>query len=235
MKAVILAGGRGRRLEPYTTVLPKPLMPVRSEPVVEIIIQKLAFSGFDEIYLAVGHLASLIQAYLGDGTRYGVKLFYSIEDEPLGTIAPLKLLEHELRDEAFIVLNGDVLTDMDIRRFWEFHTAHGAPLSIAVTERHVDIDFGVAELNGDLIKAYHEKPKITHWVSMGIYGMTPSIFDFIPLKSYFDLPQLVNKLISEGVDVKAYRHFGFWLDIGREEDFKSAQNLPDEIMAKLKT
>ncbi len=235
MKGVILAGGRGRRLEPYTTILPKPLMPVRNEPVIEIIIRKLAASGFDEIYIAVGHLASLMQAYLGDGQRYGLKIRYSLEDRPLGTIGPLKLIQDQLSDEPFLVINGDVLTDMSLSEFWAFHTSHNPPLTIAVTERRVSIDFGVAEIAGHNIVGYHEKPEIRHWVSMGIYAMTPAVFDFIPMNEYFDLPQLVRKLLSLDKDVLAFRHKGFWLDIGREDDFRQAQELSEDMISRLKS
>ncbi len=233
MRAVILAGGRGKRLEPYTTILPKPLMPVRDKPVIEIIIRKLIFSGFDDIYIAAGHLAALLQTYLGDGSRYGARITYSLEDKPLGTIGPLKLIESHLKDEPFMVLNGDVLTDLNLSEFWEFHLSQDSPMTIAVTERHIHIDFGVAELDGDRISAYREKPSISQWVSMGIYGMKPEVFEFIPEGRYFDLPQLVHRLIATDAGVAAYRHNGFWLDIGREEDFRSAQRIPDELMDRI--
>ncbi len=231
MKAVILAGGRGRRLEPYTTVLPKPLMPVQDRPVIEIIIRKLVSSGFDEVHIAAGHLASLLQAYLGDGSRYGALISYSVEPSPLGTIGPLRLLRDELKDEPFLVMNGDVLTDMDLREFWEFHLSTGTLLTIAVTERKIDMDFGVAEIENDRIVGYHEKPTISHWVSMGIYAMRPDVLELIP-EGYFDLPQLVHNLIGSG-EVAAFKHRGFWLDIGREDDFRYAQELSTELLQKI--
>lgn len=225
MQAVILAGGKGTRLAPYTTVLPKPLMPVGDRPILEIILLQLKKEGFDKITLAVGHLAGLIQAYFGDGSRLGMSLKYSLEESPLGTVGPLKSIVDPLDPDGFIVLNGDVLTDLSFKKFLQFHRDSQYPLSIAVAERNVFIDFGVVELKGDKIVGYSEKPSLTYWVSMGVYAFSQKALDFIPIGRKYDLPQLVLELIKKGEGVGAFRYRGFWLDIGREEDAKLAQRL----------
>jgi NDP-sugar pyrophosphorylase family protein len=223
MKAVILAGGKGKRLEPYTTVLPKPLMPVGDMPILEIILKQLKRFGYGEVILAVGHLAGIIEAYFGDGKEFGVKLHYSFESEPLGTVGPLKLIEDLLSKDSFLVMNGDILTDMDFSDFIKFHRAEDSLLTLAVTERRVSIDYGVIHLDGNLIVDFDEKPSPSYWVSMGIYCMKPEIFKYIPKGVKYDIPDLVRDLLNNGERISAYRYTGFWLDIGREEDAKRAQ------------
>lgn len=228
MKAVILAGGKGRRLEPYTTVLPKPLMPVGEYPVLEIILRLLKKYGFHDVYLAVGHLAGLIEAYLGNGERLGLNITYSIEEEPLGTVGPLKLIEKKLKDESFLVVNGDVLTDMNIREFFEFHKNSERTMSIAITERKVHIDYGIVKHDGVKIDNFEEKPTLTYWVSMGIYAMSPRVFGFIP-EGKFDIPDLIHTLLREKEEIGVYPYRGYWLDIGREEDMRKAQENASNI------
>ncbi len=233
MQAVVLAGGKGTRLFPYTTILPKPLMPVGERPILEIILLQLKKAGFKEVILAVGHLAGLIQAYFDDGSRLGISLKYSIEEEPLGTVGPLRMLEEELDEDGVLVMNGDVLTDIPFGDFLKFHRGSGYPLSIAVVKRNVPIDFGVVELKGDVIEGYREKPKLDYWVSMGVYAFSKSAIEVIPKGKRYDLPQLVVELLKRGEKVGAYRYSGFWLDIGREEDAKLAQSLYHEKIAPL--
>ncbi len=222
MKAIILAGGKGKRLEPYTTILPKPLMPVGDFPILELILRQLRKYGFDEAILAVGHLAGLIQAYFGDGGSLGIKLKYHVEDEPLGTVGSLKALEDYILDECFLVMNGDVMTDLDFRKVVEFHRQEKPALTIAVNKRDVFIDFGVVELDGKRIVGYREKPTLHYWVSMGIYVFDRRALSYIPKGDRMDLPELVIRLLKAGEKVSAYKYEGFWLDIGREEDFKRA-------------
>ena len=223
MKAVILAGGKGRRLEPYTAVLPKPLMPVGDYPILELILRQLKKSGIEEVVLAVGHLAGLIQTYFSDGRELGLKLTYHMEDEPLGTVGPLRAMEDMLDTPYFLVMNGDVLTDLDFRDVIEFHRKENPLLTIAVNRRDVFIDFGVVELSENRITGYSEKPSLHYWVSMGVYVFSRDTLKYIPKGQKYDLPQLVWRLLDENEKVMAYRYEGFWLDIGREEDFRRAQ------------
>jgi len=223
LKAVILAGGKGRRLEPYTTLLPKPLMPVGEYPVVEILIRQLRRSGFTDLYFAVGHLAGLIEAYFQGGEKWGVQIHYSVEEEPLGTVGPLTLLRKELEHQPFLVVNGDILTDLNFAKVLETHQQSGATLTLAVTHREVAIDFGVLELEGTTVVGFREKPVLRYPVSMGVYAMHPRVFEYIPENQKFDLPDLVWTLIQAREPVQAYFYEGFWLDIGREEDWRRAQ------------
>ena len=223
MKVVILAGGKGKRLEPYTTLLPKPLMPVGEYPILEIILRQLKYYGFNEVILAVGHLAELIQAYFGKGEKLGMKIDYVFEPHPLGTVGPLKLMQDRLNDTPFLVMNGDILTDLDFKEFMDYHLNSGGTLTVGVKKRAVNIDFGVADLSGNVIVNYREKPTFEFWVSMGIYIFEPPILNYIPDKKKFDFPDLVQELIAHGEKISAYLYNGFWLDIGREEDMKRAQ------------
>ena len=221
MKAVILAGGKGSRLAPYTTVLPKPLMPIVDMPILEIVLKQLKACGFDEIVIAVGHLASLIKAYFGDGSSLGMAIDYVLEATPLGTAGPLGNIEG--LGETFLVMNGDILTDMDYRQLVDHHRAGGAIMTIATYKRTVKIDFGVLEtVDGDIHK-YIEKPTLDYLVSMGIYVMEPGVRDHIKRGEYLDLPDLVRLLLASGERIRAYPFDGRWLDIGRQEDFIEAQ------------
>ena len=230
MKAVILAGGKGTRLRPYTTSFPKPLVPVGDKPILEIVIRQLALNDITDIIMAVGHLAELIMAYFSDGKRFDVKIKYSREEKPLGTVGPLILVKDEL-NETFLVMNGDVLSDIDYHKLMENHRKSGCITTIALSKRNVNVDFGVVELNEKhSITDYHEKPTINHFVSMGIYVFEPDIFDYIEPNKRFDLPDLVKKLIKKGEHVNGYIHDGYWLDIGRPEDYEKACNDIDKLL-----
>ena len=233
MRAVILAGGKGTRLLPYTTVIPKPLMPVGDRPILEIIIRQLKRSGFSGVTMAVGHLAELIEAYFGDGEKYGIKIDYSREDEPLGTIGPLSLIEG--LDETFLVMNGDVLTDLDYLKLVEFHEKNRAVATIATYNKKVKIDLGILEMDDSFrLKQYVEKPILDYNVSMGIYVFEPDILGFIRPMEYLDFPELVLALIKAGRKVTAYPFKGYWLDIGRGEDYTRAQEEFETLKAELK-
>ena len=233
MKAVILAGGLGTRLKPYTTVFPKPLMPIGESPILEIIIKQLKAKGFDEITLAVGHLSELIMAFFNNGSKYGLKIEYSKEEKKLGTAGGLGLLKNKLEDD-FLVMNGDVLTGLDFSEFLEFHKKTGSIATIALNRRHVDIDFGVVELdeNRTLI-GYIEKPKIDYLVSMGVYAFNESILEYIPSHEYLDIPDLMKRLLSEGEKVNGFIHDGYWLDIGRPDDYIKANEDIQKIYRQL--
>ncbi len=229
MKAVILAGGKGTRLRPYTTAFPKPLMPVGDKPILEIILRQLKSHGINEVIMAVGHLAELIMTFFGDGSKFGVKIKYSREDEPLGTAGPLSLIKDELT-ETFLVMNGDILTTLNYSDLIEYHKKSNATATIALNKREVYIDFGVVELdkNSNIVD-YIEKPTLHYLVSMGIYVFEPEVLKYIPNNKKFDFPDLVKELISKGEKVKGYVYDGYWLDIGRPEDYEKACNEIDRI------
>lgn len=222
MKAVILAGGKGSRLAPYTMVLPKPLMPIVDTPILEIVLKQLRAHGFTEVVIAVGHLAALIKTYFGDGSGLGLQINYALEDLPLGTAGPLGIIDG--LDGTFLVMNGDILTDLDFGALVEYHRGGGSVLTVATHRRTVKIDFGVLETDGAYVSDYIEKPTLDYVVSMGIYVMEPSVRDHIKRGDYLDLPDLVRLLLAGGKRVSAYRFDGRWLDIGRQEDFIEAQS-----------
>jgi len=222
MKAVILAGGKGTRLRPYTTVFPKPLMPIGDEPILEIVIKQLKQNGFGEILMAVGHLAELIKAFFNDGNKYDLKIKYYREDMPLGTAGPLAQIKDEI-DDNFLMMNGDILTDLNYSQFIKAHKKNDAIATISLKKEIVPIDYGVVELNEKSnIVGYSEKPHIDYLVSMGIYAFNPGIMEFIRPDEYLDIPDLIIKLISEGEKVNGYVYDGYWLDIGRPDDYERA-------------
>ena len=229
MKAVILAGGKGTRLAPYTTVFPKPLVPLGHQPILEVIVRQLAAHGFADIVMSVGYLAELIQAYFETANHKlpPVSLSYVKESEPTGTAGSLASIPG--LDETFLVMNGDVLTSLDYRALVEHHRKKGGALTIAMHRRTVRVDFGVIRLDGeDRITGYEEKPSREHMVSMGVYVYEPRVLDFIEPGAYLDLPDLVLGLLDEGEKVVGYPFGGHWLDIGRHQDYEEAQALFSE-------
>lgn len=223
MRAVILAGGKGARMAPYTTVLPKPLMPIGDVPIVEIVVRQLKSAGIDRITMSVGHLAELLRAFFGDGSRHGVRLDYVVEEDPLGTVGPLAFIDG--LTDPFILMNGDVLTDLDYGDFIRAHRSAGGIATIATHVRDVHVDFGVikADAAGRLTE-YIEKPTLQYAVSMGIYLLEPSIVSQIEKGVRLDFPDLIRRLIARGERVVSYPHRGYWLDIGRPEDHERAVN-----------
>lgn len=223
-RAVVLAGGKGQRLLPYTTVLPKPLLPVGDRPILHRVLESLGAAGFHEITISVGHLAELIMLFFGDGHRFGLNLTYAIEDQPLGTIGPLAFIDN--LGENFLVMNGDVLTDLPIADLWDEHLSSGAILTIATHAREVKIDFGVLERTDDKrITAFREKPTIPYEVSMGVYILNRRCLDFVPKGEYFGFDHLVLALLAAGENVRAYPYRGKWLDLGRPDDYGAAADL----------
>jgi NDP-mannose synthase len=226
-QVVILCGGAGTRLAPYTHVLPKPLLPLGDRAILEHVIEHLGLQGFKNIVLSVGHLSHLIQAVFGDGDSHGVKISYVREDRPLGTAGSLRLI-HGLQS-TFLMLNGDVLTTLDYRDLVRRHHQMSNLLTIAVTVRTTSIDYGVLTLEkageGHRVTRYEEKPSFDATVSMGAYVLEPAVLELIPGDNYFDFPQLVQALLDAGAAVGAYVYDGFWLDIGRHEDYEVANDL----------
>ncbi|ALG06745.1 nucleotidyltransferase family protein [Kibdelosporangium phytohabitans] len=222
MHAVILAGGRGVRLRPYTTALPKPLVPIGEEyAILDIIMQQLRAQGFTRATLAIGHLGSLIQAFVGDGSRWGISVDYSEEEAPLSTIGPLLNFLDQL-PENFLVMNGDVLTDLDYVGLLHHHTQTGAPLTIATYQRQVKIDFGTLETADGRIVRFVEKPTLAYGVSMGVYAMSRKTLAPYPRNVPFGLDELVLDLLAKDEAPAAYDFDGYWLDIGRPDDYDEA-------------
>lgn len=232
MRVVILAGGKGRRLLPYTTVIPKPLMPVGERPILEVIIRQLKHYGFSQVTLAVGYLAELIEAYFSNGNKYGIRIDYSREDKPLGTIGSLSLIEG--LDKTFLVMNGDILTNLDYWKLVDFHRKNRAVATIATYNKEVNINLGTLEIGEDYrLKKYVEKPTFKYLVSMGIYVFEPEILAFIEPKGYLDFPDLILSLMKANRKVIAFPFNGYWLDIGRYEDYVRAQEEFESIRGEL--
>ncbi len=229
MRAVILAGGKGTRLRPYTTTMPKPLVPVGDRAIMEILVEQLVDAGCTHVTVAVSHLAQLIMAYFGDGSRWGLKIDYSFEHKPLSTIGPLKLI----RDlpEHFLVMNGDVLTDLNFADLYRTHLASGAMGTVATYERDVRIDFGVLKYDpvGRRVTGFVEKPVEHFSVSMGTYAFSRKILDLVPDDTAFGFDHLMLAMIAGGLDVRAYPFNGFWLDIGRPDDYDRANSEFEQI------
>ena len=235
--AVVLAGGRGTRLRPFTTSLPKPLVPIGDEmPILEIVLRQLAHRGFERITLAIGHLGTLIQAVVGDGSQWGLEVDYATEDEPLGTMGPVAGMLERL-PEHFLVLNGDVLTDLDYGAMLDRHAGSGAPLTIATFERTVDIDFGVLRVDGDRVVGFEEKPTLSYTVSMGVYALSRATLAPFTDGRAFGFDDLVLALLAGGRQPATYRHDGYWLDIGRPDDYDRANadflRLREELLPDL--
>ncbi|MCK4224712.1 MAG: NTP transferase domain-containing protein [candidate division Zixibacteria bacterium] len=221
MKVIILAGGKGRRLYPYTVILPKPLMPIGDFPILEVILRQLKNCHLVDITLAVGHLGNLIQTFFGDGKKWGVNIEYSFEEEPLGTVGPLTRLKD--LNQTFMVMNGDLLTTLNYLNLIEYHKKRNAIATVAAQKRWVDVDFGVIQKDKDesMVK-YIEKPRLSYLVSMGIYVFEPKILNFIPKDEKFDFPELMQVLLEKDKKVSIYNSDDFWLDIGRPDDYQKA-------------
>jgi mannose-1-phosphate guanylyltransferase len=224
MKAVIQSGGKGMRLRPYTTILPKPLMPVGSKPVLELLLKWLRRNGVYDVYVTTGYLGHLIQSFCGDGRQWNLRITYTEEPEPLGTVGALSLLRNEL-DGRFLVLNGDLLTDLNLNSFVSCHREQGCALTIATVEKDIRMDFGIIESKSGKVMRFREKPHLRHLVSMGVYCMEPEMLNHIPLGVPFGFDDLMFRMLDLGIPVSTFLHNGFWLDIGRPEDFQKAQEL----------
>lgn len=225
MHAVILAGGRGVRLRPYTTTLPKPLVPLGDEyAIIEVVLRQLAAAGFESVTIAIGHLGQLIQAYCGDGEQFGLSIRYWTEDTPLGTMGPVVAHLEEL-PEHFLVMNGDVLTDLDYAALLSEHATSNAPLTVATYERTMLVDFGVLEIGGeagDRIVAFREKPSENFSVSMGVYAVSRDTLGGYPKGEALGFDDLVLDLLEQGNNPRVSPFDGYWLDIGRPDDYDTA-------------
>jgi NDP-sugar pyrophosphorylase family protein len=233
MKAVILAGGKGTRLAPYTTVFPKPLMPIDGMPILEVIVRQLAHFGIKEMIFTVSKQSEpLLSAYFGNGSPYGVTIAYSREEEPLGTSGPLSMIPD--LPGTFLVMNGDILTTLDYQKVIQFHRQKKGSLTIAMSQKKVQVELGVMEFNRAYrLTRYVEKPTLSYSVSMGIYVFEKRVLEWVPSRRYLDFPELVQRLIQEGEKVVCCPSDDFWLDIGRPEDYEEAQKKFQEMRRKL--
>ena len=231
-RAVILAGGRGSRLRPYTTVLPKPLLPIGDRAILDIVVRQLAACGVPAVTIATGYLAHLVRAVFGDGADYGVRINYHEEPEPLGTAGPLAAIDG--LDSTFLAMNGDILTTLDPRDLVAAHTSAGNAMTIAGSTRTVRADYGVMRLDGaQRLEGYDEKPESQVVVSMGIYVLEPAALAHVPAGEHFDIPDLVQALLAAGEPVGAHVHDGYWRDIGRHDDYEEAQAEIAEMLPRL--
>ncbi|MBL7909553.1 MAG: NTP transferase domain-containing protein [Bacteroidia bacterium] len=222
MKAIILAGGLGSRLKPFTEAIPKPLLPIGEKAVLEIQIENLKKHGFDEIILATNYKSDYISNFFGDGSKYGVKLTISKEDIPLGTAGPLTLLKQDLT-EPFLVMNGDVLCTVDFSKLYNFALNNNSHLTISIKKLITPFEFGNILFNGDYVTSIQEKPDLVNFILAGIYIMKPGIFNFIPDNTYFGMDKLISALLSTNNQVAKYEISEYWLDIGRIADYEKAQ------------
>jgi NDP-sugar pyrophosphorylase family protein len=220
-RAVILAGGKGTRLKPYTISLPKPLVPVGNMPILEIIIRKLTEAGFNHITLTVNHMADIIKAFFGNGDKWGIKIDYSIENKPLSTMGPLKLI-NDLPDN-FLIMNGDVLTDLDFENFYNHHVENKNIFTISSYQRAQKVDYGVLLIGNDnKLTGFIEKPLNYYQVSMGVYMANREILNYIPENQFYGFDHLMLDMIKANNPASTLLHDGYWLDIGRPDDYEKA-------------
>jgi len=220
-RAVVLAGGKGTRLRPYTVVFPKPLMPLGEYPILEVIVRQLVLEGFDHITMAVNHQANLIKAFFGDGEAWNVRIDYSLETQPLRTIAPLCLID-DLPD-TFLLMNGDVLTDLRFRDLYRDHVGSGSVFTVAASNRTHTIDYGVLRTDtANTLVGFEEKPSVQYLVSMGVYVVQKTVLASVPRGRPYGFDHLMHALIARGDRVNVKRHDGYWRDLGRPDDYAEA-------------
>ncbi len=220
-RAVILAGGKGTRLKPYTLTVPKPLVPINDVPILDIILSQLSKFGFTHVTITLNHLAGMIKEYCGDGSKWSIKIDYSLETKPLSTIAPLKLIED--LPENFLIMNGDVLTDLDFAELYENHIANSNICSVSAYERDHKVDYGVLRVDntGKLTK-FEEKPVLNYLVSMGVNVLNRKCLDFVPEDTAYGVDNLMRDLLQNNTPAVVIPHKGYWLDIGRPSDYEQA-------------
>ena len=227
MIAVILSGGLGTRLKPFTEVIPKPLLPIGEKAVLEIQIEHLKGYGFNEIYLATNYKSSYIENFFGDGSKYGVKLFISKEDKPLGTVGPVKLVKDKL-DSPFLVMNGDILTLIDYGAMYRFACSKDSILTIGTKEIITPFQFGNIFTEGDYVTGIDEKPDLHTTILAGIYVFKPALLDLIPTDTYYGMDVLIKDMIRRSMPITHYPIHAYWLDTGRIDDYEQAQECDKE-------
>ena len=222
MNAVILAGGLGVRLKPFTQVIPKPLLPIGEKSVLEIQIERLSQFGFKDIFLATNYKSDYIERFFGDGSEFGVNLSISKEEKPLGTAGPLMLLKDKL-DAPFVVMNGDILSLVDFGKLYDFAVSQESLLTLTIKKEIMPFDFGNIFFEGELVTGIEEKPDIIMYILAGIYVMKPDIFRFFPEDTFFGMDMLIKGMLAEEMPVSKYELREYWLDIGRMDDYYTAQ------------
>lgn len=222
--AVILSGGLGTRLRPFTSIIPKPLLPIGEKAVLEIQIEQLKKAGFTEIYLATNYKSNYIEKFFGDGADYGVNLYISKEEKPLGTVGPVKLLENKLQN-PFLVMNGDILTDLDFDELYQFGVRQESNLTVAIKKMVMPFRFGNVNFDNDIVTGIVEKPDIVTYALAGIYIMKPGIFERIPNEERYNMDQLMKGMLKNNALISKYELENYWLDIGCDEDYKKAQEI----------
>lgn len=232
-KAVILSGGLGTRLRPFTEAIPKPLLPIGEKAVLEIQIEHLKKFGFDEIFLATNYKSEYIENFFGDGRRYGVKLKISKEDRPLGTVGPVKLIQDQLKDAPFVVMNGDIISLVDIGKMYDFSCKNDALLNVSVKKIITPYAFGNIFFEGDRVVNIEEKTDIVTYALAGIYVMKPGAFSLIPNGEYYGMDKLILKMLDQRLLICKYEIDEYWLDIGRIEDYEKANETYKQLSGGL--
>ena len=228
MQAIILSGGLGTRLRPFTEVIPKPLLPIGEKAVLEIQIEHLKANGFDHIFLATNYKSDYIENFFGNGDKYGVKLTISKEDKPLGTAGPVKLLQNQLNNEPFLVMNGDILTLLPYRNLYDFACTKETLLTIGTKDIYTPFQFGNIHTEGDFVTGIEEKPNIKTTILAGIYIFKPEILDLIPDNTMYNMDKLIMDMLIKGLHISHYPIKEYWLDIGQVDDYEKAQNIYKE-------
>lgn len=229
--AVILSGGLGTRLKPFTEVIPKPLLPIGDKAVLEIQIERFKKHGFETIFLATNYKANYIENFFGDGSRYGVKLIFSKEDHPLGTAGPVRLLRDRLSD-PFVVMNGDILSLIDFNELYEFSGSKESLLTVSIKKIITPYAFGNIFFEGDFVTGVEEKPDMVTYALAGIYVMKPGIMDLIPDGEYFGMDMLIKKMLRSKLPIAKYELKKYWLDIGQLQDYETAQSVYQDYFAQ---
>jgi len=225
-RAIILSGGKGTRLRPYTAVLPKPLMPIGEYPILEVIIRQLINQGFDHITLALNHQADIFKSFFGDGSKWNIRIDYSLETKPLSTMGPLTLIDD--LDDDFLIMNGDILSDIEYGKLYDEHVKNGSIFTISSYRREAAIDYGVLEVENGILTGFTEKPKYYFEVSMGVYIASKKILNYIPYNEAYGFDKLMLELIKAHEKVQVKNYDGIWLDIGRPDDYEQAIDLFEE-------
>ncbi len=228
MKAIILSGGLGTRLKPFTEAIPKPLLPIGEKAVLEIQVEHLRDNGFNEIYLATNYKSAYIENFFGDGSQYGVKLHISKEEKPLGTVGPVKLLESEMSEEPFLVMNGDILTLLSYRNMYDFALSKNSLLTIGTKEIITPFQFGNIFFDGDYVTGIDEKPDIRTTILAGIYIFKPELLQIVPSDERYNMDTLILNMLARGMPITHYPIKEYWLDIGRPDDYEKAQQVYKE-------
>ena len=226
MQAIILAGGKGTRLKPFTTNIPKPLIPIGEMPILEIVLRQLKYFGFTDIILSVNHLADIMMAFFRDGEKFGLNISYSVEDKILGTAGPLSIIDN--LEENFLVMNGDLLTTLNYRALFDFHEKNANEFTISTYKKDLKIDLGVLEIENGIFKNYFEKPIYNFDVSMGVYVINRSMVYNIPKNEKMDIPDFILKLHRNNKKIGCYSEDCYWLDIGRIDDYEKSLEIFEE-------